>query len=417
MKTFVLSALCLISVSSAANDFNITVTRDVNIGDAAWTNSMTITFHDNGSNFNDPADQTVQLNSSYMCFPFTRNSSYMNLTVVDSRPSLRRDRVVSFGIINPVAGSVHIQGSWSSPADTALCDVLLIDNITGNEYNLYNEIILPYGVDTLYNSRFNIVFMPKAAAAYSDETCYGAADGTLMIRSIEPQWNAEILLNSSSLTSFVCSGSDTLLTGLSAGNYTVIYNVDGFINDTCLITITSPLQIIADALPSSFSAPAGEALLFTNLSTGATHYLWDFGDGNVDSTSGSPSHTFASPGNYTVTLTAYNASSCSESFTMVISVNAPSVAPPPSMVNRYDENDEIRSGNNVTILSEAGSARVVNENPETTVSAIRVYALNGALIAAQENAGSGFAYNAPGIYVIQITFSNGTAVTMRSLLN
>jgi hypothetical protein len=396
MKTFVLSTLCLISVSSVAGDFNIAITRDANISDAAWLNSMTVTFHDNGSNFNDPADQTAAVNNNFMCFPFTRNSSYANLTVVDSRPALRRDRVVNFGIINPVPGSIHVQGSWNSPADSALCDVLLVDNITGNEYNLYNEIILPYGIDTLYSSRFNIVFM---------------------IRSIEPQWNAEVLLNSIPLTSFSCSGSDTLLTGLSAGNYTVIYNIDGFINDTCLITISSPAQIIADALPASFSTQAGEALMFTNLSTGATHYLWNFGDGNLDTTSASPSHTFTSPGNYTVTLTAYNASSCSETFTMVITVNPPTVAPPPSMVNRHDENDEIRSGNNVTIISDAGTARIVNENPEIAVSAVRVFTLNGALAAEGENAVTGFGYNAPGVYIIQITFSDGSVTTQRTMLN
>jgi len=42
---------------------------------------------------------------------------------------------------------------------------------------------------------------------------------------------------------------------------------------------------------------------FTNLSTGATDYLWDFGDGGT-STDVSPAHIYAGFGSYTVTLTA-----------------------------------------------------------------------------------------------------------------
>lgn len=45
------------------------------------------------------------------------------------------------------------------------------------------------------------------------------------------------------------------------------------------------------------------AVTFTNTSTGAESYSWDFGDGN-SSTAESPVHTFAGAGAYTVVLTA-----------------------------------------------------------------------------------------------------------------
>lgn len=47
------------------------------------------------------------------------------------------------------------------------------------------------------------------------------------------------------------------------------------------------------------------AVGFANLSTGATSYLWDFGDGN-SSTSSTPTHIYTQGGLYTVTLTASN---------------------------------------------------------------------------------------------------------------
>ncbi|GAB4406588.1 MAG: hypothetical protein OHK0039_08350 [Bacteroidia bacterium] len=53
----------------------------------------------------------------------------------------------------------------------------------------------------------------------------------------------------------------------------------------------------------------GESLLFTNLSSGAVSYFWDFGDGTIF-TGPSPSHAYAAPGTYTVRLIAANALGC-----------------------------------------------------------------------------------------------------------
>ena len=48
---------------------------------------------------------------------------------------------------------------------------------------------------------------------------------------------------------------------------------------------------------------------FTNLSTNATHYVWDFGDGST-STDFAPVHQYTKTGNFKVCLTALNSSSC-----------------------------------------------------------------------------------------------------------
>ena len=49
---------------------------------------------------------------------------------------------------------------------------------------------------------------------------------------------------------------------------------------------------------------------FTDRSTGAISWSWDFGDGSPPSTLQNPSHTYASVGNYTVKLTATNRNGC-----------------------------------------------------------------------------------------------------------
>lgn len=62
----------------------------------------------------------------------------------------------------------------------------------------------------------------------------------------------------------------------------------------------------------------GLAAAFTNTSSGATAYLWSFGDG-ITATVEHPVHTYAAGGSYDVTLLASN-SSCSDEFSATLVV-------------------------------------------------------------------------------------------------
>lgn len=50
---------------------------------------------------------------------------------------------------------------------------------------------------------------------------------------------------------------------------------------------------------------------FTNSSSGAVSYLWNFGDGNT-SVQTNPTHTYINPGTYTVSLIAYGSGACND---------------------------------------------------------------------------------------------------------
>lgn len=58
---------------------------------------------------------------------------------------------------------------------------------------------------------------------------------------------------------------------------------------------------------------------FTNTSTGATSYAWDFDDGNTD-TQSDPSHTYTTPGIYDVELTGTNDDNCDSTYVITIEV-------------------------------------------------------------------------------------------------
>lgn len=63
---------------------------------------------------------------------------------------------------------------------------------------------------------------------------------------------------------------------------------------------------------------------FTNQSSNATSYSWDFGDGNT-STADNPSHTYTNSGTYQVKLTAKDASNFEDDTVVTVTINSPAV--------------------------------------------------------------------------------------------
>lgn len=74
-----------------------------------------------------------------------------------------------------------------------------------------------------------------------------------------------------------------------------------------LFTNTAGLTVISLPIAGFTVTALGNGVFqFENTSTGATGYIWEFGDGN-QSSNPSPTHTYADPGTFTVTLTATGA--------------------------------------------------------------------------------------------------------------
>jgi PKD repeat protein len=71
------------------------------------------------------------------------------------------------------------------------------------------------------------------------------------------------------------------------------------------------------AFESSDSASIGQTITFTNVSTNSNNFYWNFGDGEQGFYTGNPTHSYYSPGNYTVTLTATNSTGSDEISRMI----------------------------------------------------------------------------------------------------
>ena len=94
---------------------------------------------------------------------------------------------------------------------------------------------------------------------------------------------------------------------------------------TNYIAVVAPPPPVADFSGSPTNGFAPLTVTFTNLSAGATNWLWDFGDTQT-SANANPVNTYTSPGVYSVTLTAIGAGGTNSlTRTNYIAV----VAPPP----------------------------------------------------------------------------------------
>lgn len=99
----------------------------------------------------------------------------------------------------------------------------------------------------------------------------------------------------------------------AAGSYTVkLLGYFGSCKDsvTRIITVT-PKPAISFNTNDTAACKAPHTVSFSNNSTGAGSYTWDFGDGNTSNLA-NPTHTYTTAGSYTVTLIATTANGCTD---------------------------------------------------------------------------------------------------------
>jgi PKD repeat protein len=96
----------------------------------------------------------------------------------------------------------------------------------------------------------------------------------------------------------------------TSGTYTVKLKVST--NNGCVDSTSTNVTIYANPVANFITANVCDGFLttYSNTSTGASSYKWDFGNGNT-STSTNPTYTYPTAGNYTVTLIATTSNGCS----------------------------------------------------------------------------------------------------------
>jgi PKD repeat protein len=134
------------------------------------------------------------------------------------------------------------------------------------------------------------------------------------------------------------SGSGTYLWSFGDGgvstlsNPTYTYKNDGAYTVTLRVTSANGCESSTSNPITVYDAPTAgfadvtpcqnEAFTFTNTSTGASSYTWNFGDGSTPSTDENPTYTYTSPGSYRVQLEASTSNGCNDFVQRTITVSA-----------------------------------------------------------------------------------------------
>lgn len=102
--------------------------------------------------------------------------------------------------------------------------------------------------------------------------------------------------------STVCNGNYYLVSITNPDNNFLESDIT---NNWAAVPVTLILQ--SSPITGGFNASiSGSTVLVSNNNTDVIRFIWDFGDGNIDTISNPASHTYASTGTYTITLTQQN---------------------------------------------------------------------------------------------------------------
>lgn len=189
----------------------------------------------------------------------------------------------------------------------------------------------PDGCSSLFTQPLQV--FPQAIPSFENP---GPACSPLSVELVNTSQNADVF--SWDLGNGITSGlaqPNLVLTNNSASDTSYVICLDaenafGCNGSICENVVVQPAPLAGFQMDAS-SACDPAPVTFTNTSSGAFDYLWDYGNGDTDNTA-DPIHTylfdgeFAIPVEYTISLTATAANGCSDSFDAIFTLNPEIIA-------------------------------------------------------------------------------------------
>lgn len=226
---------------------------------------------------------------------FANLAAYDGLRVLNGSLNIRIRGNSFFGNGGAAVGSLGIDLGADGPTPNDTCDKDRGANESQNFPVLSSasggsQTTIQGTLNSLASRAFLLQFYASPAC---DASAYG--EGSLFLGAIT------VTTDAGCNASFTAVFTNLLPAG-SAITATATDNANNTSEFSACVSLSVP-PVIADftGTPTRGSAPL--TVVFSNLSSGGTSYLWDFGDGKT-STATSPANTYSTTGTYTVTLTA-----------------------------------------------------------------------------------------------------------------
>ena len=231
---------------------------------------------------------------------------------VNSLPDLTQNYSIPVTITSGTTNSYQFTATDLQNIPSGAC-LKLHDKYTGTDYDLHQNPSFNLTInDTETVARFvlNVTVAPLTITTNAKQaSCNNSTDGLITaVGTNSGPWNYTWRNASGTIikTSLNKATTDSLA-GLNNGVYSVdVTTVGSCDNATQTFTITAPAAPV-----SLFTAPTqaniGSSISLTNNSSGASNYIWNFGNGDISSLQ-TPTYAYNMPGLYKITLSAINAS-------------------------------------------------------------------------------------------------------------
>lgn len=271
-----------------------------------------------GSNFTTGFD--AQFDARKLMSKVGQPSLYVNngaKLAINAEPSIEQTQMIPLHMAPGADGTFLLEFDLSEFDPTAM--IYLEDLKYGSMQNLWLNNSYSFAANATDNAdRFVLHFYPGLQVSTTDQTCAGNDGALALIQLGSTEWDYTLVDANGTIVDANAQLNGTQVAGmLAAGTYQIVLNHSSGHTVTRNITITGVDAVTAE-LESVLIANIGEIISFGNISTGATTYTWDFGDGNTSS-SFAPAHAYAQAGVYTVTLTASNGT-CTDTYTATLKV-------------------------------------------------------------------------------------------------
>jgi PKD repeat protein len=367
---------------------------------------------------------TFVFDPNICAFPFVTDSSTHTPRPITIEPLLDHFYSLNLGVRTSIPATISITASFNAlPMGNYVAFLKRLS--TGDIYPILNDTAtMTVPPNTNFSTDFILLVGPAVHKTAMNQTCYNDGNGGVNVICAAAAWDYKIYNNSNNLIRQhnVVSAIDTTIDHLQQGNYTVKTFINHITVDSGAFVVNGPAQIIPAFTISDYAPLTDAAVNFTDNSAGASSVSWDFGDSFTDSI-GTPSHTYTTPGVYVITLTAQNGA-CFETTTDSLEVFAPSVAPhfsnnlPHNNNAPQFSNDEPAASSRLASAPEISVATdmhklTISGSEETNNMTVEVLNMNGQLISTiKSNTNSvQTSVENSGIYMIRVSFENGSVVT------
>jgi len=316
VKIFLL-VICFMQLQVITLHASVPMLLRLNAAGNSMQNQTTVYFDANGSfNYNSENDApSLGVDPGYLNIISRFDSIDYQIKCL---PLLTQSISIPIKVMTGLSGVYQIYGSDMQNLPAGAC-IQLHDNFTNTNQDLRLGSYTCTIIDTESVTRFVINISISAlsiSSSFMNPACSSSGDGYISASGLTgtAPWNYywKDSVNNIIKTSLLKTTADTLFE-MNAGAYRVDITSNGTCANGTVIFYLQGTQSPEALFTSSTDDEAtfSQAVSFTNNSTKANNYWWDFGDG-TGTNDANPSHYYVSVGTFIATLTAFG-STCADS--------------------------------------------------------------------------------------------------------